>query len=898
MTSACTRSIRRASVPVLDCPYDRGMNAAAADGPVTFTARGEELDWVGRRWHAGASSLVRGRAGVGKSALLRHFAALAERSGARVVMLSGGELSASIPLGAFLPLVETTALPARHAPDLIWLAATLRERAAMASLLVVDDAHLLDPASAGIVHQLVTDGRPAVLAVRSGERVPAAVDALWTEDRVRVTELQPFTERETAQYVAAVLGGPVDGGAVRALYMVSGGNALYVRELVRAATTTCALRERRGVWVLQGELPVASDLVAALDLQLRDLPDDVRATVELVALAGAIRLDQAERIVGVDVIERAERVGVVRIDGDHDTVEVGHPLYRGVALLGISEARRRRLLSSLLSSLPSGELGDAERVSRGRWSLEAGSALAVDEWVALARVVQVTDPLLAERCLRAAVAAGGGISAMLALANLLVHQHRVTEAERIFDELERMALDPQARLQLLVIRGFLLAMPGQRPEEALALARQGMASAGPLPHLLAIEALASWRIGRVDEAIAIAVKVSRDQDAPAGARANAALTAASAMIYGLRFRASEYGAAVRLVHHLVPLATDELPEGPESAQLVVASQHAMRLSGVDIAQGVTYEGYLRALHAGDDGVRAQFALLHGWTLALGGRVKAAAVALREAHAGRGVWTPTTLPWVRAVLVTVLCLRGAVDEARGVLGLLDAAPRAGLYDLDVALARAALLVAQGRTAAAIELLTAATPEATRRGQRLRVCDAWYARLRYGDDAAADGVVRAFAADDTPETAAIIAHARAVAARDPDAVEHAARGLEERNLRWYACEAQARAVRMYDENGDQRRAQFATERLARLVDECDGLDSPVVRPLLRPTLTPRERQVAALAGRSSDREIADELGISVRTVQTHLVRVYAKLRVRSRTELRVVLDAHGEPRGSSR
>ena len=51
-----------------------------------------------------------------------------------------------------------------------------------------------------------------------------------------------------------------------------------------------------------------------------------------------------------------------------------------------------------------------------------------------------------------------------------------------------------------------------------------------------------------------------------------------------------------------------------------------------------------------------------------------------------------------------------------------------------------------------------------------------------------------------------------------------------------------------------------------------------------LTPREPAVAELVARGpSNREVATELFISVKTVQYHLTRTYAKLGVRSRTEL---------------
>jgi DNA-binding CsgD family transcriptional regulator len=56
-----------------------------------------------------------------------------------------------------------------------------------------------------------------------------------------------------------------------------------------------------------------------------------------------------------------------------------------------------------------------------------------------------------------------------------------------------------------------------------------------------------------------------------------------------------------------------------------------------------------------------------------------------------------------------------------------------------------------------------------------------------------------------------------------------------------------------------------------------------------LTRREREVAGLAAQGrTNRDIADELVVSVRTVENHLQRVYAKLGVGSRDELRVALE----------
>jgi DNA-binding CsgD family transcriptional regulator len=57
-----------------------------------------------------------------------------------------------------------------------------------------------------------------------------------------------------------------------------------------------------------------------------------------------------------------------------------------------------------------------------------------------------------------------------------------------------------------------------------------------------------------------------------------------------------------------------------------------------------------------------------------------------------------------------------------------------------------------------------------------------------------------------------------------------------------------------------------------------------------LTPTEQRVADLVAEGrSNKEVAGELFVSVRTVEANLTRVYAKLGIRSRTELAAIRQA---------
>jgi DNA-binding CsgD family transcriptional regulator len=56
-----------------------------------------------------------------------------------------------------------------------------------------------------------------------------------------------------------------------------------------------------------------------------------------------------------------------------------------------------------------------------------------------------------------------------------------------------------------------------------------------------------------------------------------------------------------------------------------------------------------------------------------------------------------------------------------------------------------------------------------------------------------------------------------------------------------------------------------------------------------MTPRELEVARHVGTGMrSREVAEHLGIGLRTVEAHLLRVYAKLGVDSRTRLALLVQ----------
>lgn len=138
------------------------------------------------------------------------------------------------------------------------------------------------------------------------------------------------------------------------------------------------------------------------------------------------------------------------------------------------------------------------------------------------------------------------------------------------------------------------------------------------------------------------------------------------------------------------------------------------------------------------------------------------------------------------------------------------------------------------------------------------------------------------------------AAACAAHDGPALDAVAAAFAALDAHLFASEAGAEAARAHRRAGRSAAAIASLERARSLLDEADPVCTPALRDLQSagPALTAREREVALLAARGlADRSIADQLGVSVRTVETHLGRAYAKLGVEGRKALARLFAATG-------
>lgn len=126
-----------------------------------------------------------------------------------------------------------------------------------------------------------------------------------------------------------------------------------------------------------------------------------------------------------------------------------------------------------------------------------------------------------------------------------------------------------------------------------------------------------------------------------------------------------------------------------------------------------------------------------------------------------------------------------------------------------------------------------------------------------------------------------HAAALARRDGPALDRVAARLEERGLLLFAAEAYAQAVSAHR---DPSAARTARTRAVALARRCPGARTPALSGLVLGELTARQRQIVTLAAAGlSNRQIAERLTLSVRTVGNHLYSAYTRLGASDRASL---------------
>jgi ATP/maltotriose-dependent transcriptional regulator MalT len=869
---------------------ERGQQAGL-DRPWPFVGRERELARVaaalGRPDAAGL--LLAGPAGVGKTRLATECATIADRVGFRCARVLATRAAANVPLGALSPLLPADSR--RNNPRGNWLRAAADAIASGPGplLLVVDDAHLLDNASAMVVQQLAAPDRAfVVLTTRTGLPAPEPLLALWKDAIVERLDLTPLSQKDVDQILDRVLGGAIDGAARLELFQASQGNALFLHELVLGGLDTDILRREQGVWRLMRRLASSPRLVELVQARLVDLDQAERQLLELLALGEPLPWEIVGQFAEPTMVDRLERHGLVQTVQQRNVLLVGlaHPLY-GEVLRGQLTALGRMAASRRLAEAAAG-LG-VDRVGAlplAVWQLDGGGKVDPAIMVEAARGARRAGNLsLAERLTAAAIDAGAGASAGLLHAKVLSERGWHERAQGLLAELAELAKTEDERAVVAIERSrALLYWLGRGADAAETLERAAGRLSGPhLDMVTAHRGLVALMRGRLADALRATEML--ETATPGQGLATAAATAAVAAALGGRDKTA--------VSYVDSAERGGAEPGRVRLAQVVALTEAGRLAEASTAATALYD---RALRMHSRTGQAWVAMMRGRVGLLTGQLGPAENAFAEGMAIAADLGQLALRrWCAVGVALAAGQRGDTVRASAAIEELDSLPPTDLHMLasDELRARAWTAQLTGHPMQAHDLLRQAAEVASESGAFALAAAAWHDLARLGGPDTTRPLIDIADASDNQLVAARAGAVAALYRHDPDALTTAGERFEAMGALLLAAESIAAAAAEYRRRQDGRAAERLADRAHALVDRCDGVNTPGLE-LAGPVaeLTSREREIATLAAQgSSNKEIADALVVSVRTVETHLQRAYTKLGVSSRNGLATVLRSRG-------
>ena len=437
---------------------------------MSLHGRETDRDRIAADLRGGRSVVILGGAGIGKTELWRGVLEALQKQGTPVCRVVATATTRLIPGGVFAGLIAHAA-PSRSASDRI--VATLRALAAEGetAVICVDDAHLLDDESAAAILQHALSGGRLLLTARTGEPAPDAVRRFWKDGIASVWNVGPLDAEASAALVEEQVGAPVERLTQARLYAASGGNPLLLRELVEHGRVTGALCDLGGVWSWKGDLEAPPNVAAVIRERLIGIDPAVREVAELLAVGGPLPRVLFERLVVGPAFAAARRAGILRdrAHGPGEVLDLAHPLYAPVLIESLPAERERALLERLVAVAEPLAAGDRDlEVLLAAWFVRLADRSHPELLVAAAqRAFQRGELALAAPLARAAVAAGGGVSAdrIMARIQAFLGEPAVAPAQEQAPEDERAILESaMARAD-----GFLVGI-GTREAALVALA--------------------------------------------------------------------------------------------------------------------------------------------------------------------------------------------------------------------------------------------------------------------------------------------------------------------------------------------------------------------------------------------------------------------------------------------
>ncbi|MGZ4648173.1 MAG: AAA family ATPase [Blastococcus sp.] len=878
------------------------------------------------RTGTGGALVVRGVAGSGKSTLLAD--AVGAAADLRILHTSGVESESPLAFAALqrllwplrsrlesLPAPQRTALRAalgeaegegdRFLAFLGTLSLLADAAEQQAVLAVVDDAHWLDDASAEallfVARRLQVERVALVFAARDGS------ERRFDAEGVPSVVLSGVGGEAADALLRTHTTAGVDPAVRDQLVTATGGNPLALVELAGALTAD----QLAGREPLPTPLPLTGGVERAFLDRYRRLSEPAQRFLLVVAADDTGRLpvvgDAADRLnVGEAARDEAEKAGLLRVDGA--TLSLYHPLVRSAVYRAASSVQRRAAHRALADALR----GDADRRA---WHLAAATDRPDAE------VVAALDGV-AER----AAARGGHEAAAAAWARAA--------------ELTGGGEDRGRRLYLAASA----AWDGADPSRAAALAGAAQSEgAGPLlrAQLLTLQGRIEWNTRSLNDGYDLVLQAAQTAaGVDAGLAQQLAMLAASLAAFGARSPRVVDPAALApapgpeapplaraahaMLHGFLSVARQDWKTAAEgfgsgfaltdgaaidddvlqpnlgiAAMLIDDDERGLRLHERHLTAARRAGALHMVEHALTRGAHFQIAT-GAWAKAAAAATEALPLAAATGHAGL-----TALPTAELAIVAALRGDAATDRHLDEVSSIRDVHPVGITDLLVVdlVAWARGLRTAGQPAGALHHLEQISAPYIR---RMAALDRLETAVRAGRvELARDWLeeLQGFAdGTGTAAAVAVVEHGRALLAEDGDAETHFRRALDAHarslrlpdrarthlafgeHLRRARRRVDARehlrtALALFEDLGARAWAERAATELRASGETARRRDVSTATDL-----TAQERQVTALVRQGlSNRDVAAQLFVSVRTVDFHLRNVFSKLQVSSRAEL---------------
>lgn len=394
---------------------------------------------------------MRGPTGIGKSAFCRKVAGRAHGDAWRVITVT--DVAPGAPYGAIGAVIEQVlvhgrasldALPehtrsilaeltplARPAPPLRGamtrhqVVAALRRALALGAtttptVMLLEDAHLLDEASADVLHQLVAGGAETLLVILACRAewirtsLPRGVTELAGIDRTLLLELGPLDDGEMAELVALCAPLQPSPESVERIVSAAQGSPFFALELARALTSDQTVALPRTL------RQAITARLAGLDQPTIDALTSLAVAEDELDFAGVLALTGLDERAAFTMLDAAMDSGVLVVAGTH---------YR---------FRHELVRQALTDELPPHRRVQLHRDAARRLATAGGApVLIAHHWLQGERPGEAVDWLLAAT--RRAVGVGAYADALVQVERLLVevpaHEHGLCLRAEILDAL-------------------------------------------------------------------------------------------------------------------------------------------------------------------------------------------------------------------------------------------------------------------------------------------------------------------------------------------------------------------------------------------------------------------------------------------------------------------------------